>query len=31
VSGDPNHMVTGTQPAIGSTVPTGSSIQLSTN
>jgi serine/threonine-protein kinase len=31
VSGDPNHMVTGTQPAIGSTVPTGSSIQLLTN
>ncbi len=31
VSGNPNGMVTGTQPSIGSTVPTGSSVQISTH
>ncbi len=31
VSGDPSHKVTGTQPSVGSTVPTGSSIQLFTH
>jgi serine/threonine-protein kinase len=31
VSGDPNKNVTGTQPSIGSTVPTGSSVQLFTH
>jgi serine/threonine-protein kinase len=31
VSGDPNHNVSGTQPSIGSTVQTGSSVQLSTH
>ena len=31
VSGDPSHNVVGTQPSIGSTVPTGSSIQLFTH
>ncbi len=30
VSGSPNNAVTGTQPSIGSTVPTGSSVQLFT-
>jgi beta-lactam-binding protein with PASTA domain len=31
VSGDPSHNVVGTQPSVGSTVPTGSSIQLFTH
>jgi serine/threonine-protein kinase len=31
VSGNPNNNVTGTQPSIGSTVPTGSSVQLFTH
>ena len=31
VSGSPNNKVTGTQPSVGSTVPTGSSIQLFTH
>jgi serine/threonine-protein kinase len=31
VSGNPNGTVTGTQPSIGSTVPTGSSVQISTH
>jgi serine/threonine-protein kinase len=31
VSGDPSHNVSGTQPSVGSTVPTGSSIQLFTH
>jgi serine/threonine-protein kinase len=31
VSGDPSHNVIGTQPSIGSTVPTGSSVQLFTH
>jgi beta-lactam-binding protein with PASTA domain len=30
VSGDPTHPVKGTQPSIGSTVPTGSAVQLQT-
>jgi len=30
VSGNPSNAVTGTQPSIGSTVPTGSSVQLIT-
>ena len=31
VSGDPSHNVVGTQPSVGSTVPTGSSVQLFTH
>ncbi len=31
VSGSPTNMVTGTQPSVGSTVPTGSSVQLFTH
>jgi serine/threonine-protein kinase len=31
VSGDPSHNVIGTQPSVGSTVPTGSSVQLFTH
>jgi serine/threonine-protein kinase len=31
VSGDPSHPVVGTQPSVGSTVPTGSSVQLFTH
>ena len=31
VSGDPSHGVVGTQPSVGSTVPTGSSVQLFTH
>jgi serine/threonine-protein kinase len=31
VSGDPSHTVVGTQPSVGSTVPTGSSVQLFTH
>jgi len=31
VTGDPSHNVIGTQPSVGSTVPTGSSIQLFTS
>ena len=31
VSGSPNNTVTGTQPSVGSTVPTGSSVQIFTH
>jgi serine/threonine protein kinase/beta-lactam-binding protein with PASTA domain len=31
VSGNPNNMVSGTQPSVGSTVPTGSSVELFTH
>ena len=31
VSGSPTNMVSGTQPSVGSTVPTGSSVQIFTH
>ena len=31
VSGSPSNMVSGTQPSVGSTVPTGSSVQIFTH